>query len=58
MNRTHLTGLIGHYVRQNWRPYLLSALMLASVSALTVYIPRQVGHVVDALVAGKLGGGA
>ena len=49
-----LTGLIGHYVRQNWRPYLLSALMLASVSALTVFIPRQVGHVVDALVAGTL----
>jgi ATP-binding cassette subfamily B protein/ATP-binding cassette subfamily C protein/ATP-binding cassette subfamily B multidrug efflux pump len=50
-----LTGLIGHYVRQNWRPYLLSALMLASVSALTVFIPRQVGHVVDALVKGTLG---
>jgi len=49
-----LTGLIGHYVRQNWRPYLLSALMLASVSALTVFIPRQVGHVVDGMVAGTL----
>jgi ATP-binding cassette subfamily B multidrug efflux pump len=53
-----LTGLIGLYVRQNWRPYLLSAGMLASVSALTVYIPRQVGHVVDALVAGTLAGDA
>jgi ATP-binding cassette subfamily B protein/ATP-binding cassette subfamily C protein/ATP-binding cassette subfamily B multidrug efflux pump len=50
-----LTGLIGQYVRQNWRPYLLSALMLASVSALTVFIPRQVGHVVDGLVKGTLG---
>ena len=50
-----LTGLIGQYVRQNWRPYLLSALMLASVSALTVFIPRQVGHVVDGLVQGELG---
>ncbi len=50
-----LTGLIGQYVRQNWRPYLLSALMLASVSALTVFIPRQVGHVVDGLVQGTLG---
>ena len=49
-----LAGLIGQYVRQNWRPYLLSALMLASVSALTVFIPRQVGHVVDGLVAGTL----
>jgi ATP-binding cassette subfamily B protein/ATP-binding cassette subfamily C protein/ATP-binding cassette subfamily B multidrug efflux pump len=50
-----LTGLIGQYVRQNWRPYLLSALMLASVSALTVFIPRQVGQVVDGLVNGTLG---
>ena len=50
-----LTGLIGQYVRHNWRPYLLSALMLASVSALTVFIPRQVGHVVDGLVQGTLG---
>ncbi len=58
MYRMSLTGLIGHYVRQNWRPYLLSAGMLASVSALTVYIPRQVGHVVDALVAGTLTGDA
>jgi ATP-binding cassette subfamily B protein/ATP-binding cassette subfamily C protein/ATP-binding cassette subfamily B multidrug efflux pump len=53
-----LTGLIGQYVRQNWRPYLLSALMLAAVSALTVYIPRQVGRVVDGLVAGTLSPGA
>ena len=49
-----LTGLIARYVRQNWRPYSLAALMLASVSALTVYIPRQVGHIVDALAAGQL----
>jgi ATP-binding cassette subfamily B protein/ATP-binding cassette subfamily C protein/ATP-binding cassette subfamily B multidrug efflux pump len=53
-----LTGLIGLYVRQNWRPYLLSALMLASVSALTVFIPRQVGRVVDGLAGGRLGGAA
>jgi ATP-binding cassette subfamily B protein/ATP-binding cassette subfamily C protein/ATP-binding cassette subfamily B multidrug efflux pump len=49
-----LTGLIARYVRQNWRPYFLAALMLASVSALTVFIPRQVGHIVDALAAGPL----
>lgn len=53
-----LTGLIGLYVRQKWRPYLLAALMLASVSALTVFIPRQVGHVVDGLVAGRVTGEA
>lgn len=49
-----LSGLIGHYVRHNWRPYLIAALMLAAVSALTVFIPRQVGHVVDGLAAGRL----
>jgi ATP-binding cassette subfamily B protein/ATP-binding cassette subfamily C protein/ATP-binding cassette subfamily B multidrug efflux pump len=49
-----LTGLIARYVRQNWRPYLLAALMLASVSALTVFIPRQVGHIVDGLAAGPM----
>jgi ATP-binding cassette subfamily B multidrug efflux pump len=53
-----LTGLIGLYVRQNWRPYLMSAMMLASVAALTVFIPRQVGHIVDALVAHTLSGDA
>ena len=58
MQRMTLTGLIGQYIRQNWRPYLLSAGMLASVSALTVFIPRKVGHVVDALVAGTLSGDA
>jgi len=49
-----LTALIAIYVRQNWRPYALAAWMLATVSALTVYIPRQVGHVIDGLVAGTL----
>lgn len=54
----NLSGLIGRYVRQNWRPYSLAAWMLASVAALTVYIPRQVGHVIDAMVAGTLDGDA
>lgn len=49
-----LSRLIARYVRQNWRPYLLAALMLASVSALTVFIPRQVGHIVDAMGTGRL----
>ncbi len=55
---TSFAGLIARYVRQNWRPYLLSALMLAAVAALTVFIPRQVGHVVDGLAAGRLERGA
>ena len=53
-----LTGLITRYVRQNWRPYFLAALMLASVSALTVFIPRHVGRIVDGLSAGRLDGTA
>ncbi len=46
------------YVRLNWRPYVLAGLMLACVSALTVFIPRQVGHVVDQLAAGRMDAGA
>ncbi|GAB3267660.1 ABC transporter domain-containing protein [Chitinimonas naiadis] len=53
-----LTRLIGQFVRQNWRPYVLSALMLAVIGLLTVWIPRQVGAVVDGLVAGTLHGDA
>ena len=51
-------GLIGHYVRQNWPPYVLAALMLGSVSALTVFIPRQVGRIVDTMAAGQAAGPA
>ena len=51
-------GLIGLYVRQNWLPYVLAALMLGSVSALTVFIPRQVGHIVDSMAAGQVLGPA
>lgn len=49
-----LTGLVYAYVRQNWRAYSAAALMLACVSALTVFIPRQVGSVVDALASGRV----
>ena len=51
-------GLIGQYVRQNWNPYALAALMLGSVSALTVFIPRQVGRIVDSMAAGQVAGPA
>ena len=46
--------MVAAYVRLNWRPYVLAGLMLACVSALTVFIPRQVGHVVDQLAAGRM----
>ncbi|MBV8657488.1 MAG: ATP-binding cassette domain-containing protein [Burkholderiales bacterium] len=49
-----LQRLIAQFVRQHWRPYLASAAMLFAVGLLTVWIPRQVGHVVDEMVAGRL----
>ncbi|MDK2124719.1 ABC transporter transmembrane domain-containing protein [Parachitinimonas caeni] len=53
-----LFQLIGGFVRQHWRPYLLSALMLAGIASLNVLIPRKVGAMVDGLVAAKLTGPA
>ena len=53
-----LLQLIGGFVRRHWRAYVASALMLVGVAVLTVWVPRQVGRIVDALVAGELAGGA
>ncbi|MDN3577676.1 ABC transporter transmembrane domain-containing protein [Chitinimonas viridis] len=53
-----LSRLIAQFIRQHWRPYVLSALMLMGVGVLTVFIPRQVGAIVDGLVAGQLHGNA
>jgi ATP-binding cassette subfamily B protein/ATP-binding cassette subfamily C protein/ATP-binding cassette subfamily B multidrug efflux pump len=54
----NLYQLIGGFVRRHWRAYIASALMLVGVAVLTVWVPRQVGRIVDALVAGRLNGGA
>lgn len=51
-----LTRLLANFVRQQWRPYLLSAGMLLAISVLSVLIPRTVGHIIDQLVAHRLGG--
>ncbi len=53
-----LSRLIAQFVRGHWRAYVVSALMLATVSALTASIPRQVGAMVDELAAGRLVGNA
>ena len=53
-----LYRLVGGFVRRHWRAYVASALMLVGVAVLTVWVPRQVGRMVDALVAGELSGGA
>jgi ATP-binding cassette subfamily B multidrug efflux pump len=48
--------LIGGFVRRHWRAYVLSALMLVGVAVLTVWVPREVGRIVDGLVGGQLRG--
>ncbi|WP_077036542.1 ABC transporter ATP-binding protein [Pelomonas sp. KK5] len=55
---TSLLRLLATFLRQHWRAYIASAAMLAGIALLIVWIPRQVGHVVDGLVAGSLRGPA
>lgn len=50
--------MLAAFVREHWRAYLSAGAMLSCIAALTVWIPRQVGHVVDELVAGGLQGDA
>ena len=51
-----LTRLLSAFVARHWRAYAASAVMLASIALLTVWIPRQVGHLVDGLAQGRLQG--
>ncbi len=51
-----LTRLISAFVARHWRAYASSAVMLATIALLTVWIPRQVGHLVDGLAQGRLQG--
>ncbi|MDC8784125.1 ABC transporter ATP-binding protein [Roseateles koreensis] len=53
-----LTRMLATFVRSHWRPYSAAALMLACIAFTTTWIPRQVGHVVDGMVAGTLQGSA
>jgi len=48
--------MLAAFVREHWRAYLSAGAMLTCIAALTVWIPRQVGHVVDELIAGGLKG--
>jgi len=52
-----LIQLIAGFVARHRRAYAASALMLLSIALITVWIPRQVGQVVDGLVAHRLQGG-
>jgi len=51
-----LSRMLAAFVREHWRAYAAAGAMLSCIALLTVWIPRQVGHVVDALVAGQLRG--
>ncbi|MCV2356724.1 ATP-binding cassette domain-containing protein [Paucibacter sp. B2R-40] len=53
-----LKQMLAGFVRRHWAAYAASAFMLLCIALLTVWIPRQVGHVVDGLVAGSLHGDA
>ena len=50
-----LFSLIGSFVRRHWPAYAASALMLGVVAALTVWIPRRIGMMIDGLAAHRLG---
>lgn len=52
-----LYRLIGAFVRRHWVAYAASGAMLVVIAALLVWIPRQVGHLVDGLVSRELTGG-
>ena len=53
-----LSRLIGGFVRSHWRPYAAAGAMLTGVAVIGIFIPRQIGFMVDGLAAGKLGAGA
>lgn len=53
-----LAALVAGFVRRHRAAYAASAAMLAAIALLGVWVPRQVGAIVDALVARRLGGQA
>lgn len=51
-----LVALIAGHARAHARAYAGAALMLVSIAVLTVWIPREIGRIVDALVGQRLDG--
>ena len=49
-----LSRLIGRFVWQHWRAYSAAAAMLFVIALLTAWVPRKVGHIVDALIAHQM----
>jgi len=52
-----LFQLIFSFARRHRRAYTLAGAMLVGIAVLTVWVPRRVGHIIDAFVAGTLGSG-
>jgi len=53
-----LYRLIAQFLRRHWPAYVVSAVMLLGIALLNVWIPRQIGHVVDGLVANRFADGS
>jgi len=51
-----LTRLIGQFLARHWRNYAWAGSMLVGIAVLIVWVPRQIGHLVDLLVARQLSG--
>ena len=49
-----LSRLIAGFVRQHWPAYATAAVMLTGVATLTVWIPRRIGAIIDALAAHQM----
>ena len=49
-----LYQLLFQFIRQHWRQYVAAAVMLLTISILTVLIPRKIGMVIDAMIAHQL----
>jgi ATP-binding cassette, subfamily B, multidrug efflux pump len=53
-----LYRLIGEFLRRHWKSYASSGVMLTGIACLIVWIPRQIGHLVDGLATQRLSAGA
>ena len=53
-----LFRLVGGFVRRHWASYLSSAAMLAGVATCTVWVPRKIGAMIDAMAAHRMDAGA
>lgn len=53
-----LYRLIGLFLARHWRSYASAGSMLVGIALLVVWLPRQIGHLVDGLVSHRLQGPA